>query len=634
MVSPSTIVATLYLTLLAFCCFAPPSTTTGVEAVAAVPISCNYTSFRSGAYEHNTTLSASKGYNIYWTVDQLVGVIYLALEVKTKGWIGFGIADPNGRSMPGADVVIAKVVNGVGSAEDRHTTGFTMPIMDDCGQDWVIMNAEETQDTTIIELARNLTATDLIHDRSIPPGRVNILWAFGTSDTLGYHGNQNRAYTSVVFYGDDAALPIEDDQKSIELLMNVSLPAQMTTYITMAFELPYKTEGPAHIFLIEPIIDPGSAHLVHHFFAYACSNRTLLEPWFTPTQYAGIVPGCDLLVYGWGLGGNALILPKEAGIPLKDSPDAVRFLMLQIHYNNPTLISGVTDHSGVRISYTKHLRQYDASMIILGDSALSAGPIPPGLSNYYKEFSCPSQCTAKWPHDITVFGDWLHMHMIGNMGWGTRWDANNTFLGYTTRAEYFAFDKQQIADVNFKIKRGDRINSHCVWDSRGRSEATQMGEDSNEEMCFEVLFYYPAIPKFNFCGLSYMPQVPTICGSIRDLMPVANPQRPDTLANVNKTWGAPTPPCATGASSRNNIDEVEKVEIINEDDIASFAPSAAAVTPIIIDATVDDEEEVTRVPATVAASSGAAGVAFGVGVWYLLAIMLAVANALSYGIVM
>eukprot|EP01113_Clastostelium_recurvatum_P036458 TRINITY_DN519_c0_g1_i1.p1 TRINITY_DN519_c0_g1~~TRINITY_DN519_c0_g1_i1.p1 ORF type:complete len:607 (+),score=152.87 TRINITY_DN519_c0_g1_i1:1805-3625(+) len=569
--------------------------------------------FSPASYDHNVLLS-DKGYSLYWSVDEPLDQIRLALQVNTTGYIGFGIGDPTSGSMPGADVSLSYVINGVASVEDRYTVGFTTPVLDDC-QDWVLVSGEEANGVTTVELTRQLTANDPIQDRAIPPGTTNIIWSFGTSDRLAYHGN-NRGFTSVVFYGEDPDLPLlGDEYKSVDLLLNnASLPAESTVYMTQGFVLPFEAEGPAHVIRIDPIIDKRNLNYVHHFFAYSCSTYEKIATYMTnPVQYGGV--GCDMLVYGWGVGGNSLILPQEAGILMNASVNGIKYLMLQIHYNNPTLVPGIVDHSGIRLTWTRTLRRHHAGMTLLGDVTLRSGAIPAGQKSVHREFTCPGQCTSQWTHDITVFGDWFHMHHIGSMGWGTLYDSQNVSKGYTSRSEYFAFDKQHISKVNYTINRGDRIHSHCVWDSTSRTQPTDMGESSDEEMCFHIIFYYPALympdgTSFEFCGLFPSPR-PTVCGKSPNVMALPQPLVPEPPGGMNKTFGQHVAPSACQQTETTTL--------------ASAVSSSSASTSVTTSSSLDSpSSSSSSSPSSATASTTTGGPSMISGTSRLSASMMAV----------
>ena len=69
--------------------------------------------------------------------------------------------------------------------------------------------------------------------------------------------------------------------------------------------------------------------------------------------------------------------------------------MVEIHYNNPGLVKGRKDSSGLRITYTPKLRQFDAGIIELGLIYSDANSIPPRQSAWPITGFCPTDCTDK-----------------------------------------------------------------------------------------------------------------------------------------------------------------------------------------------------------------------------------------------
>jgi len=199
-----------------------------------------------------------------------------------------------------------------------------------------------------------------------------------------------------------------------------------------------------------------------------------------------------------------ITLPKEAGYRIGSaSSHASRHVILEIHYDNPTRAVDMVDSSGARLYYTSTIRQYDAGTITLGDVVPSFSNIPPQQEFTEYEANCPTECTSKWPFDITVFSSFQHMHQIGKQMWSTHW-RGPTMLGYLNRVDYFQFDFQQGTPLNTVIKRGDRINLHCAFDSSRRTAPTRFSIASEDEMCMEFISYYPLIIQnsrpFVFCG--------------------------------------------------------------------------------------------------------------------------------------
>lgn len=95
-------------------------------------------------------------------------------------------------------------------------------------------------------------------------------------------------------------------------------------------------------------------------------------------------------------------------------------------------------------------------------------------------------------------------------------------LRTTNRVDFFRFSFQQYTYVNYTIKPGDRINTHCHYDSSQRTEPTEFDDGSEDEMCMEFITYYPALyiegKAYSMCGyVHYMGAEASLCGNTRVL---------------------------------------------------------------------------------------------------------------------
>lgn len=80
---------------------------------------------------------------------------------------------------------------------------------------------------------------------------------------------------------------------------------------------------------------------------------------------------------GWAPGAGNYSFPSDAGLPF-GTMDTVVWIVLQVHYNNPSLIGGQYDvritcnidslmrlqSSGFEFTYTSQLRQYDVGSYV------------------------------------------------------------------------------------------------------------------------------------------------------------------------------------------------------------------------------------------------------------------------------
>ena len=63
----------------------------------------------SSEYNHAAYLDPDENYMLYWSVKHADKSIHFAAEVKTTGWVGFGISAGLSGSMKDADIVIGWV---------------------------------------------------------------------------------------------------------------------------------------------------------------------------------------------------------------------------------------------------------------------------------------------------------------------------------------------------------------------------------------------------------------------------------------------------------------------------------------------------------------------------------------------
>jgi len=181
----------------------------------------------------------------------------------------------------------------------------------------------------------------------------------------------------------------------------------------------------------------------------------------------------------------------------------IRWFVLEVHYDNPNRETGHVDESGVRIYFTKHLRENDAGTLMLGNIGNNEPDIPPKLNSYHVEANCPSECTQQWEHSINVFADTQHMHQVGNMVWSTV-HRDGKQLPDLSRIEYWDFNFQDSFSINRVLHPGDRINTNCIYNTTSKTTPTRFGSASSDEMCLEFLMYYPLLRvngrQFSRCG--------------------------------------------------------------------------------------------------------------------------------------
>ena len=128
---------------------------------------------------------------------------------------------------------------------------------------------------------------------------------------------------------------------------------------------------------------------------------------------SGVNTATDLteMLYAWAPGSQPLVFPDNVGINLANY-DAMK---IQTHFDNPGLVKGVVDTSGVKfyLAPANQPREMDYGVLQLGDPNVNFGDrkVFSGSNPFamYK-FECPNLKASK---PITLFAHGLHMHGSG-----------------------------------------------------------------------------------------------------------------------------------------------------------------------------------------------------------------------------
>jgi len=142
----------------------------------------------------------------------------------------------------------------------------------------------------------------------------------------------------------------------------------------------------------------------------------------------------------------------------------------------------------------------DASLQLAGGNADFPAPVEIPLGRSFYTFSCSSEMTSAWVHDITVFGTLLHMHETGDAMY-TEVIRNGTVVDRPNAVEYFDFNHQDPTLVQpFIIKRGDSLRTRCYYNNPGIEKPLVFGLGSENEMCIDFLYYYPRLESVGSCN--------------------------------------------------------------------------------------------------------------------------------------
>uniref|UniRef100_H3DG29 Monooxygenase, DBH-like 1, like n=1 Tax=Tetraodon nigroviridis TaxID=99883 RepID=H3DG29_TETNG len=426
-----------------------------------------------------------------WGFDNFQGSITFELVVNTTGWVGFGLS-PNG-GMKGSDIVIG----GIGPAgryfADYHATGKSMPVVD-VVQSYTLVALEEADGQTTVAFQRLLQSCD-DQDFHITAQPVKLIYAYGTTDDIGYHGTR-RGTKEVNLLNYSPRMASDSPDYFSVTVENITVPALPTYYHCRVTTFP-SLSAKHHIYLVEP--DVQHHDLVHHMLLYRCPTF-VTEAYDGPCYRGDLEDACHDVVAAWGTGGGPFGFPDNMGIPIGGEGWDV-FYRLEIHYNNPNQEAGRTDSSGLRFYYRPaRPGQHDVGILTTGvRPGFVNYNIPPGAAQFHSYGVCNTSVFPQSQHvkpipDLQVFAVLLHTHLAGREVRAAHY-RDGQQIDFFLVDENYNFEMQQTVHLgNTKtIQQGDEIAVECTYNTTGRRKVTEMGLATTDEMCLAFLFYYPLI---------------------------------------------------------------------------------------------------------------------------------------------
>ena len=189
--------------------------------------------------------------------------------------------------------------------------------------------------------------------------------------------------------------------------------------------------------------------------------------------------------------------PAGTGLPVGTGQGELQHIILNVHYNNPTLVRGLRDRSGFRFVYSRDTVAETVSMLKLGDpAALDYLPLPRAEAT----LECPAGCTFTFPHAVRVFAAMPHMHLRGRalQMFIRRQNAADEELVFNV--EFYDHEFQSYVPVDFLIEPGDTVITRCTYDTSDADRDVTMGQATSQEMCLGAVLYYPKINGMALCG--------------------------------------------------------------------------------------------------------------------------------------
>ncbi|GCC25601.1 DBH-like monooxygenase protein 1 homolog isoform X1 [Chiloscyllium punctatum] len=457
--------------------------------------------WRRETFSHHAVLDENGKYHLRWKLENTV--ITFEVEVETRGYVGLGLS-PTG-SMAQSDMVIGGVANGRPYLKDYNTLNFEGKLNEDHHQDYRLEYGMENKTHTIIAFSRYLNSCDN-KDKIITDNTVRVIWAYHPKDVQHNHPqyhSSNRGRKSLHLLNPVVDTSIPSDVLVFEIRhYNVTIPKKDTTYWCQIFKLPDLTKK-HHVIRVEPIIQKGHEHLVHHILLYQCHsilNDSILS--IGHECYHSNMPddffNCESIILAWAIGGKGFSYPSNVGLSLGTSTDPV-YVMMEIHYDNVNYQEGYVDSSGLKLLYTPVLRKYDAGVIETGVWVSLYHMIPPNMPSYISQGHCTMECleealSQEKASGIHVFAALLHSHLAGRV-LRIRHFRNNVEQPLLAHDDEFDFNFQEFRYLKEErvLQPGDSLVTECQYNTTYRSNMTWGGLSTRDEMCLSYLLYYPKI---------------------------------------------------------------------------------------------------------------------------------------------
>ncbi len=256
-----------------------------------------------------------------------------------------------------------------------------------------------------------------------------------------------------------------------------------------------------HHFLLHRCIPPeGRTEDAPRLFDHLLGHR---EECYLLSQPSGRIPThyCTEVVHVWAVGQLPNFFPEHVGIPIYPN----EYYLLQMHYDNPQVNSGIQVNHALEIFYTENLRKHDAAMLTFGELTPAAPSImvPPNSLAHQIYGHCGSGCTSAMlpPKGIKVFASNLHTHLAGR---GVRLIhiRNGKELPWISYDDNYNFNFQQIRILREEliILPGDTLINRCIFENTDRQgNVTIGGFSTRNEMCTGFVWYYDKIPNVAVC---------------------------------------------------------------------------------------------------------------------------------------
>lgn len=247
-------------------------------------------------------------------------------------------------------------------------------------------------------------------------------------------------------------------------------------YVCFAFPSPFAAGDLADRF----DVSVGDERVIHHLILYSTPSRPEQDVFRCERM-----PEDISFVTGWAPGGDAIEMPPGVGAEV---PGPDQWLILQAHYHNDRGLDDAFDQSGLSACVTDEPMGETAAVVTLGNTAFE---IPARTEGHAISGDCEVPSMAPTLH---VLGTAPHMHETGRaLTTEIRRAAGE--VDVLTHVEPWDFANQGYYPLESEVlvEPGDVLRTTCVYDNPGDS-VVRSGERTEDEMCLNFLWVYPAPP--------------------------------------------------------------------------------------------------------------------------------------------
>lgn len=460
-----------------------------------------------------------------WKVSEGYVDFHLTLQQWTgQGWFAWGLSESG--AMKGADYVVYMQDGNTGElkVEDRFSESFIVPTVDTHGD--VRLLSSMLSDGILNSVVRRPLRSCDTQDVEFNLVANTFVWAKGSMSggEISIHDKADRGSITNVLLNSDKVVPPEIDKEEL-IMRDFLMPAveiqkndEKNHFACAEFILPEEVnDSKAYIVYAEALIDPASAHLVHHIVLTACNDSYGGKGYDSNglnSDCRQMDSNCQAGISGWAPGASPLMLRKDAmpalGIPAGKGYS--KRIMMQMHYYNPNGEVGVIDSSGFRVGF--ELADESTNRIEIGSIAMGnvGFTLPPGEERAVVHGVCEGEFIK---NDMTVlnvpgFGGAFHMHQRGARQvmrlFGPEYDK--TYGEPFSQRRYYDYNFQHGSPIQGAslgqeervIKAGTTIVTTCEFDTSKDDEPITYGDLTQQEMCFTFLSYYPRSSNPGLCA--------------------------------------------------------------------------------------------------------------------------------------